>query len=97
MIIRFSPEADNELAEGRQWYAHQRADLDLEFMQSIDDAISRIVASPTQYPSIYKSLRRIVVRRFPFAIFMRFRRMRFRSLLFSIRVAIRNDGNRESD
>lgn len=69
MIIRFSPEAENELAEARQWYAHQRADLDLEFMQSIDDAMSRIVASPSQYPNIYKSLRRIVVRRFPFAIF----------------------------
>ena len=69
MIIRFSPEADNELAEARQWYAHQRADLDLEFMQSIDDALSRIVAGPVQYPNIYKSLRRIVVRRFPFAIF----------------------------
>lgn len=69
MIIRFSPEADNELAEARQWYAHQREDLDLEFMQSIDDAMSRIVASPDQYPNVYKSLRRIVIRRFPFAIF----------------------------
>lgn len=69
MIIRFSPEAENELAEARQWYAHQRADLDLEFMESIDDAISLIVATPNQYPNIYKSLRRIVVRRFPFAIF----------------------------
>ena len=69
MIIRFSPEAESELAEARQWYAHQRADLDLEFMQSIDDAMSRIVASPHRYPNVYKSLRRIVIRRFPFAIF----------------------------
>ena len=33
MIIRFTPDADAELAEARQWYAHQREDLDLEFMQ----------------------------------------------------------------
>ena len=32
MIIRFTPEAETELAEARQWYAHQREDLDLEFM-----------------------------------------------------------------
>jgi hypothetical protein len=32
MIIRFAPEADTELAEARQWYAHQHQDLDLEFM-----------------------------------------------------------------
>jgi hypothetical protein len=35
MIIRFSSDADAELAEARQWYAHQREDLDLEFMDSV--------------------------------------------------------------
>jgi len=69
MIIRFTPDADTELAEARQWYAHQRADLDLEFMHSIDDALSRIVANPDLYPIVYRNLRRAVVRRFPFAIF----------------------------
>src|SRR5438552_16744624 len=69
MIIRFTPNADAELAEAREWYAHQRQDLDLEFMQSIDDALSRIVANPNLYPVVYKSLRRAVIRRFPFAIF----------------------------
>ena len=38
MIIRFSSDADAELAEARQWYAHQREDLDLEFMDSVDEA-----------------------------------------------------------
>ena len=69
MIIRFTLEADTELAEAREWYAHQREDLDLEFMQSIDDALSRIVGNPQQYPNAYRNLRRCVVRRFPFAIF----------------------------
>jgi plasmid stabilization system protein ParE len=69
MIVRFTPEADDELAEARRWYAHQREDLDLQFMQSIDDAVSRIVANPQQYPTVYRTLRRKVVRRFPFAIF----------------------------
>ena len=69
MIIRFTPEADAELAEARQWYAHQRADLDFEFMERIDDALSRIVSNPQLYPIVYRSLRRAVVRRFPFAVF----------------------------
>jgi len=55
MIIRFTPEADTELAEAREWYARQRQDLDLEFMRSIDDALSRIVANPNQYPYVYRS------------------------------------------
>jgi hypothetical protein len=43
MIIRFAPQADTELAEAREWYAHQREDLDLGSMQSVDDALSRMV------------------------------------------------------
>src|SRR6266511_5782358 len=69
MIVRFTPDADTELAAARQWYAYQREDLDLEFMQSIDEALSRIVANPNLYPVVYRTLRRAVVRRFPFAIF----------------------------
>ena len=43
MIIRFTPEADAELTEAREWYSHQRRNLDVEFMQCIDNALSRIV------------------------------------------------------
>jgi len=69
MIIRFTPDADAELAEARQWYARQRADLDIEFMERIDDALSQIVRNPHLYPIVYRTLRRAVVRRFPFAVF----------------------------
>ena len=69
MIIRFTPQADADLTEAREWYAHQHEDLDLEFMESIDEALSRILTNPDQYPIVYRSLRRYVVRRFPFAIF----------------------------
>ena len=52
MIIRFTPEADAELAESRQWYARQREDLDTEFMQKIDEALSRIVRNPHSHPIV---------------------------------------------
>jgi plasmid stabilization system protein ParE len=69
MVIRFTPDAYAELAEARQWYGHQCADLDLEFMECIDDALSRVVRNPNSSPIVYRTLRRVVVRRFPFAIF----------------------------
>lgn len=68
MIFRFTPEADAELTEARQWYSHQRKDLDLEFMQCIDAALSRIQFNPRLFPVVHGGLRRAVVRRFPFAI-----------------------------
>jgi len=69
MIIRFSPQADAELTGAREWYSQQRKNLDLEFMQCIDEALSRAVDNPYLFPIVYRNLRRAVVRRFPFAIF----------------------------
>lgn len=69
MLIRFTPEADAELTEAREWYSHQRQDLDLEFMQCIDDALLRIANHPHAFPLVYRNLRQAVVRRFPFAVF----------------------------
>ena len=69
MIFRFTPEADAELTEARQWYSHHRKDLDLEFMHCIEIALSRIRSHPSLFPIVHGNLRRAVVRRFPFAIF----------------------------
>jgi plasmid stabilization system protein ParE len=69
MISRFTPEADAELTEARQWYSHHRKDLDLEFMECVEDALARILSNPYLFPVVHGSLRRTVVRRFPFAIF----------------------------
>ena len=69
MIVRFTPDADAELTGAREWYSHQRKDLDLEFMQCIDDALSRAVDNPRFFPVVYRNLRRAVVRCFPFVIF----------------------------
>jgi plasmid stabilization system protein ParE len=47
----------------------QREDLDTEFMECVDDALSRVIRDPDLYPIVYRNLRRAVVRRFPFAVF----------------------------
>jgi len=68
MIFRFTPDADAELTQAREWYSHQRKDLDLEFIKCIDDTVSRIVNNPHLFPIVYRDLRRALVRRFPYAI-----------------------------
>ena len=94
MIFRFTPEADAELTEARQWYSHQRKDLDLEFMQCIEVALSRIGSNPYLFPVVYGSLRRAVVRRFPFAFSTKLQQKRFRFLPSFMRDAIRIYGSR---
>ncbi len=68
MNIRFTADADAELTEAREWYSHQRQDLDLEFMECIDHALSRVASTPYAFPIVYRSLRRVVVQRFPFVM-----------------------------
>src|SRR5258705_13725496 len=38
-------------------------------MERVDQTLSAIAAAPHSYPIVYRSLRRAVVRQFPFAIF----------------------------
>ena len=77
MIIRFTPAADAELAEASQWYAHQREDLDIEFMESIDDALSRIVGNPNFYPLFTELSDAQLFGVFRSLSFMKSQRMRF--------------------
>ena len=93
MIIRFTPEADLELTEAREWYSHQRDDLDLEFMQCIDNALSRVASNPLLFPVVYRDLRRIVVVAFPLLSSTTSKLMRFKLWPFFILVAIRKCGN----
>lgn len=40
-----------------------------EFILCVDEAVERIRHNPESYPTVHKSFRRVVVRRFPFALF----------------------------
>jgi len=90
MQIRFQPEAEAELAEARLWYSLQREGLDAAFMQRIDRALRAIVAAPRSYPIVYRNLRRVVLRKFPFAIFYEANEREIVVLLYITRNVIQN-------
>lgn len=69
MTVLLHPEAEGEFRDAILWYEHQRKGLGLEFVLCIDEAIERIRRSPETFPKVHKGIRRIVVRRFPFAVF----------------------------
>ena len=55
MSFRFTPEADAELTEARQWYSHHRKDLDLKFMQCIEHTLSQIQFNPRLFPVVMEA------------------------------------------
>ena len=95
MIIRFSAEADAELTEARQWYSHQRKDLDLEFMQCLDDALSRLVKNPYFFLSFTKACDGLLSDDFHSLCSMKLHPMKFRWLRFSILGATQRYGRHE--
>ncbi len=69
MRVRLHPEARAELREARRWY-YERSPLSATaFTHSVDNAVSRIVEAPTQYPLADQRTRKLVLPRFPFNIF----------------------------
>ena len=67
IIIRPDAEADLQIAF--HWYEDEAEGLGSEFLRCIDAAISSIDRSPEAYSFLYKNIRRILVRRFPYGIF----------------------------
>ena len=56
------------MAEGFQWYQERRDGLGFEFLGEIKAVLERITDNPLRHPEIYRSARRSLVRRFPYAV-----------------------------
>lgn len=69
MRVRLHLEARAELREARRWY-YERSPLSATaFAHAVDNAVTRIVSAPTQYPLADHGTRKLALQRFPFNIF----------------------------
>jgi len=66
LIIR--PEAETELAEAFDWYERRVPGLGVDFLTAVDMVVDSILSSPLHHPVVYKSVRRALMRRFPYQI-----------------------------
>ena len=57
-----------ELADARLWY-DEHAGLGDAFVARVDEAIKRIAAQPLAHPCVHAEIRRVLVHRFPYAVF----------------------------
>ncbi len=68
MRYEFHPEALEEYRQAALWYAEREPELGLHFIRSVEDAIKRVVESPTRWRVIDEDVRRCLTRVFPYAI-----------------------------
>ncbi|MDP1797391.1 MAG: type II toxin-antitoxin system RelE/ParE family toxin [Planctomycetaceae bacterium] len=69
LIIR--PEAEGDLAEGRDWYDARQDGLGTAFLTVVDEVLEHICQSPALYATSYKSVRRVRMKRFPYVVYYR--------------------------
>jgi plasmid stabilization system protein ParE len=62
-------EAQFEVQEIFQQYEDKSDGLGFEFLRSLDASLQSVRRNPLAYQTIYKEIRRVLLRKFPYALF----------------------------
>jgi plasmid stabilization system protein ParE len=68
-IIIIRPEAESDISETYSWYNDRLLGLGSEFINCIDDIFNSIMINPESFATVYKNVRRALIKRFPYAIY----------------------------
>ena len=69
--VSFEPEAAEDLRTAHDWYEERRAGLGHRFLDAVENAVTRISSDPRAFPVYHRDLRRVLVERFPYALYYR--------------------------
>jgi len=72
--VNVQPRAEAEADEAAAWYEAQQPGLGIEFLLEPDAAIEKAAEVPLAYSMILREVRRVLVRRFPYAVYFTFER-----------------------
>jgi len=67
--VNVQPRAEAEADEAAAWYEAEQPGLGIEFLFELDAAIERAAESPLAYARVFMDARRVLTRRFPFAVY----------------------------
>jgi plasmid stabilization system protein ParE len=67
LVIR--PEAEADTLKAFRWYNEQVPGLGQEFLAEVEAAVEHIRANPEASRKVYREFRRVLTRRFPYAVF----------------------------
>jgi plasmid stabilization system protein ParE len=70
-VLVFRVEARNELDDAYSCYESQQLELGDDFLEQVEETLTRICQMPEAYPAVYRDVRRSIVRRFPYTIYYR--------------------------
>jgi toxin ParE1/3/4 len=67
--IILTPEAKTDASDAYRWYEGQERGLGDDFLDCLESAFLQIADRPARYPIRFDDFRRILIRRFPYAVY----------------------------
>jgi plasmid stabilization system protein ParE len=64
------PQVDLDIAAALDWYEKEQAGLGREFLDELRATYDRVVDGPLKYQPLRSGIRRALVRRFPYAVYV---------------------------
>ena len=64
-----APRVDLDVVATYQWYEAEQAGLGSEFLEELDASYDRILDGPFKYRDLESGIRRVLLRRFPYAVY----------------------------
>lgn len=68
-LVLLDSRAEEDISLAAQWYAEERLELALEFLDAVDTVFGLIAQFPQAYQEVAPGIRRILTRKFPFCIY----------------------------
>jgi len=69
--LAFTPQASADIEDAHGWYDAQRAGLGSEFERELEVVIRFLEKMPEAGPVVHRTLRRLLVKRYPYAVYYR--------------------------
>ena len=69
MNLRVRPEARDDLLAAMAWYDEREKNLGAAFLEHADALFQQIDMHPARFPVVYRTFRRALMRRFPYAVY----------------------------
>lgn len=67
--VRLRPEAEQDVAEAALWYEANEPGLGAQFVDEVQATLNTIAEQPNAFTAVHKTVRRALVKRFPFGVF----------------------------
>jgi toxin ParE1/3/4 len=70
-VLRFLPEVETDVLNGRAWYEDKSSGLGEEFLRVFYACSQELTRNPMVHQMVHRDFRRCLLRRFPYAVYFR--------------------------